>query len=198
MEPSATGVSYGSTAIIGTGTAITLTKAGMLASAKPGPTVGGARFPQYTLGFWLKTSMAQPAAYATIFGWHDLTASAGRNMLAWSLIDGGFRVVEGALGSYPLWNPSWSTVADGAVHHWALTYGGINDANYRLYFDGAAVGSVAASTLTEPTDTRHLLFGDGTYGLDCDISHLAYWEDSLSAAAIAEIYNSGTGRFLQY
>tara|TARA_R110002096_G_scaffold394900_2_gene590205 strand:- start:468 stop:1058 length:591 start_codon:yes stop_codon:yes gene_type:complete len=195
MEPSSSGVSYGSTAIIGTGTAITLTKAGMLASAKPGPTIGGARLARYTLGFWLKTSMAAPAAFWTIFGWHDNSVSTGRNVFSWTPSTG-FRVIDGNASS-DLWNPTFSTIADGSAHHWAVTYGGVNDANYRLYFDGAAVGSVVSSTITEPLDTRSLLFGDGTFGVDGDISHLAYWEESLSAAAVAEIYNSGSGRFLQ-
>jgi hypothetical protein len=138
---------------------------------------------------------AEPPVGVLWNGWQN-TTSTGRILSMWTSSHR-FEVLEGNT-VHVMWAPPGGWADLSGTHHYVWTYGGLDDPNYKFYYDGA-LKSTTASTLAQDPSASH--FWHGHDGFDRSFigkqAHIGCWYDALSLAAIAEIYNSGTGRFLQ-
>ena len=193
--------SFGNTAIIGTGTSLSFAAdTDWLRSAMPGPKRTSAGLAKWTISFWFKSSAAEPSVAAFWPCFQDQT-STNRMGLLWKNSGHKFYALQGNT-EYDLWSPSggWaSDVADGSAHHIAWTYGGKDSNTFKLWFDNVVVGASSAVNITVDPGAVPFQVGDSSAARAAlgSYSHLAYWNDELSSAAMNELINGGAGRFLQ-
>lgn len=189
---------FGAASIIGSGTSLSTTaNTSAMYSTFPGPTrPSTSTSTKFTWSWWMDATGAEPVNDVLFNGWQNSTSS-NRILSLWKPSPNRFQVLEGNT-VHVMWTPPGGWADLSGTHHYAWTYGGLDDPNYKFYYDGV-LKSTTASTLAQDPSYSH--FWQGTAGYDRSFigkqAHIGCWYDALSLAAIAEIYNSGSGRFLQ-
>lgn len=185
---------FGSTSIIGSGTSVAVTSSPSAPRFTSNLNYVPAQNSDHTLSFWFQGSV-DPLGSRNLIGWTDPGASGGRILYGWRDANESLYVLDVNNNRllYTLPTNYATDLGDGSPHNIVFRYlAGAWD----CFVDGTKGTTVTAAWAAQPTETpgvEFTLFED--LPLDGSYAHVSGWSAGLSDAAVAELYNSGSGRF---
>jgi|SaaInlV_165m_DNA_1040744.scaffolds.fasta_scaffold39054_3 hypothetical protein len=186
---------FGAASIIGSGTSLAATAAAAPRFQVP-QSFRASQNSHHTFSFWFQGSV-DPAAHRDLIGWGRPASSSGRSYYAWRDAPDYSLYFISTNTQYNVWPVPTSyavDIGDNTPHNIVFRY---LNGSFDAWVDGVKGTTIAvASWASAPQYTDgcefHFL---GGLPLDGSYAHVSGWSAGLSDAAVAELYNSGLGRF---